>query len=271
MGLSGARVSLFDAKLDGCDATDCDARGWDLAQASCVNVNFTRAVLVGARLTGSMLGAILTDANTRGIQVDLNSWELAMSSTYPGPQNVKDAITQMRPGFGCGTTSGDGQFIVFRFPVPVRVDRFTIGAMHSGCTGGWNHGYTNGRSIQFSQDGEHWTQLFVVDGVPMDGLRTFDTPSVPAQYFRLHGNGYVALSFIKFESRWTAAVDHTSVGVACSRSWRSPPRCAQRVLPVEGVPELIAEYIAATWSPPVQAPAGIEGDGGGGGGHGDDL
>lgn len=123
-----------------------------------------------------------------------------MSSKYNGPRNTKESLARLGLPQGCGTTSTENSWIGFTFPQPVQLQRVTIGAMHDQTPGGWNDGYTNGRDFQSAADGQTWTTLFKVDGVPRNGAKTFAVPAhAAARHFRMFcANGYTALSYVKF-------------------------------------------------------------------------
>ena len=99
-----------------------------------------------------------------------------------------------------GTVNSASAFISFDLGASVYVDHINILHTSASASGGWGATYTNGRALQYSDDGSSWTTAATLSGHSDAADTTPVTYNVAAthRYWRISYSGYIAIGDMRF-------------------------------------------------------------------------
>jgi len=115
-------------------------------------------------------------------------WKLQMSSKWPFTENTYESLVDYDLKTGAATNLYHLSWIQASFDEPVYVTAITLAPV-------WDPSYLNERILQYSENNANWVDLWNIQGIEMGKNITFTLPSpLTAQYWRIIGKGYVAIS-----------------------------------------------------------------------------
>ncbi len=92
------------------------------------------------------------------------------------------------------TDTGGSQWVKVNYGQIVRMESAVVGTATNNIPGGWSKSYTETKDVQVSTDDSTWTTVFNTGTFAADGIYTFYFAPVEAQYMRITGGSYVAIS-----------------------------------------------------------------------------
>ncbi len=134
--------------------------------------------------------------------LDLNNWELSMSSSYYQPnypqngENTRESLLDGQFTTGAATTGSSNQWIQATFSDPVPVTSITIAPFEKPA---WGPQYGNGGALQYSHDNDNWMNVGTIAYVSKQ-QQTFAIGNITAKYWRLFvTSGYCCASSFVFK------------------------------------------------------------------------
>ena len=153
-----------------------------------------------------------------------------------------------------GTVNSASAFISFDLGASVYVDHINILHTSASASGGWGATYTNGRALQYSDDGSSWTTAASLSGHSDASDTTSVTYNVAAthRYWRVSYSGYIAIGEIRFyDLNGVASAAGIGALAATGKATANSPAAAA------GVGALTATGKATANSPAAAAGVGV--------------